>query len=149
MSLRTRLVTLALLPAVAALALAGCGPKVKPILIKVDTGIYTSIKAIHETAVVLGTAKVITPQQELAVQQAILPVTQLGQQATRVLAAWTSGPTPPELQQLVTEMGRLTQQIATLIPMPDQAKAALLEKIAIAQQAIAAVLLIVSAGGAA
>jgi len=124
----------------------GCGPKTKPTLVKVDAAAYTSIKAIHETAVVLGNAKVITPQEELKIQEAILPVTILGEQATRALDAWKSGPTPPELQALVREMGKLVTAIVGIIPQNDQAKAVLLEKIALAQQAVAAILVIIMGG---
>lgn len=140
--MRRVLLTLALLPFVVA-----CQPKTKPVLVKVDSAIYQSVRAIHDTAVVLGDAKVITPAQELAVQEAILPVAQLGEQATRVLAAWTGGTTPPELQRLVTEMGALAQKIALLVPQNDAAQAALLGKIVLAQQAIASVLLVLSTGG--
>jgi hypothetical protein len=121
-----------------------CGPKTKPTLVKVDSAVYTSIKALHDTAVVLGNAKIITPQQELKIQEVILPITVLGEQATRALDAWKSGPTPPELRLLVEEMGKLAQKIIEVIPQNDQAKAALLEKVAIAQQAIAAVLIIIT-----
>ena len=142
--MRRILLTLILIPFVAA-----CQPKPKPTLLKVDAAVYQSIKALHETLVVLGNAKVITPAQELRLQEAILPVTILGEQATRTLAAWKSGPTPAELQRLVAEMGKLTQQIVAIIPQNDAAKAALLEKVALAQQAIATVLLVMTAGGAA
>lgn len=140
--LLTGVLTLALLPWVAA-----CQPKAKPTLIKVDSAIYQSVRAIHETAVVLGQAQVITPAQELQLQKAILPVAQLGEQATRVLAAWTGGTTPPELQALVREMGGLAQQVVLILPQNDAAKAALMEKVVLAQQAIAAVLLILASGG--
>lgn len=136
------LLTLALLPLVAA-----CQPKAKPTLVRVDSAIYQSVRAIHETAVVLGQAQVITPDQELQLQKAILPVAQLGEQATRVLASWTGGATPPELQALVREMGGLAQQVVLILPQNDAAKAALMEKVVLAQQAIAAVLLILASGG--
>lgn len=134
------LLLLALIPLVVA-----CQPKAKPTLVKIDSAIYESVRAIHETAVVLGTAQVITPQQELQVQEAILPVAQLGEQTSRVLQAWTGGTTPPELQALVREMGALAQKIVTLLPQNEAAKAALLEKVVLAQQAIAAVLLVIGA----
>lgn len=119
-----------------------CGPTTKPTLVKVDSAIYQSVKALHDTAIVLGQAKVITPQQELKIQEAILPVSILGEQATKVLLAWKSGPTPPELQALVREMGLLTQKIIAIVPQNADAKAALLEKVALVNQAIASVLLI-------
>lgn len=134
------LLTLALIPTVVA-----CQPKAKPTLVKIDSAIYESIAAIHETAVVLGNAKVLTVQQELTIQEAILPVAELGEQASRVLASWTGGTTPPELQALVREMGALAQKIVTLLPQNEAAKAALLEKVVLAQQAIAAVLLVIGA----
>jgi ABC-type uncharacterized transport system YnjBCD substrate-binding protein len=127
---------------------AGCGPKTKPTLVKVDAALYTSVKALHDTAVVLGNSKVITPQQELTIQELILPVTILGEQATRALDAWKSGPTPPELQRLVQEMGTLAKKIVEVIPQNAEAKAVLLEKIGLVQQAIAAVLMIMVGGGA-
>jgi hypothetical protein len=127
---------------------AGCGPKTKPTLVKVDAALYTSVKALHDTAVVLGNAKVITPQQELKIQEIILPVTVLGEQATRALDAWKSGPTPPELQRLVQEMGLLAKRIIEVIPQNEAAKAALLEKVAVVQQAIAAVLMVIVGGAA-
>lgn len=120
-----------------------CGPTTKPMLVKVDSGIYQSVKALHDTAIVLGQAQVLTPQQELKIQEAILPVSILGEQATKVLLAWKSGPTPPELQALVREMGLLTQKIIAIVPQNADAKAALLEKVALIQQAIASVLLII------
>jgi len=131
------LVILLFLPVVAA-----CGPKTKPTLVKTDAAIYEAIKGLHETAVLLGRSQVITPAQELKIQQALLPVSKLGEQATRVLAAWTSGPTPPELRQLVEEMGRLTQRIIEILPGDSAGKAALLEKVAVVQQAIATVLIL-------
>lgn len=139
--MKRALVVLLLVPVVWA-----CGPKTKPTLVKVDSAIYQSVKAIHDTAVVLGTAKVISPAQELQIQEAILPVSRLGEQATRVLVAWHGGATPPELQQLVQEMGKLIQQIVLILPGDAPGKAALLEKVALAQQAVASVLIIL--GGA-
>lgn len=127
---------------IAGLAITGCGPTTKPTLVKVDSAIYQSVQALHDTAIVLGQAKVITPQQELKIQEAILPVSILGEQATKVLLAWKSGPTPPELQALVREMGLLTQKIIAIVPQNADAKAALLEKVALVNQAIASVLLI-------
>jgi hypothetical protein len=135
------LIILILLPIVAA-----CGPKTKPALVKTDLAIYEAIKGLHETAIVLGKAQIITPAQELRIQQAILPVSRLGESTTRVIAAWKSGPTPPELRQLVEEMGRLTAQIIQILPGESAGKTALLEKVAIIQQAIATVLIIM--GGA-
>jgi len=132
--------TLALALVIGGMSLLGCGPKTKPTLVKVDAAIYESIKALHETAVVLGQSGVITPAQELQIQQAILPVAKLGESTTRVIAAWTSGPTPPELQRLVKEMGLLTTRIIAVLPGEAKGKAALLEKIAIVQQAIAVTL---------
>lgn len=129
--------TLLLIPLVAA-----CGPTTKPTLVKVDTGIYQSVKALHDTAEVLGRSQVITPAQELKIQEAILPVTILGEQATRVLVAWKSGPTPPELQRLVAEMGMLTRKIIEILPGESKGKATLLEAVAFAQQAIATALII-------
>ena len=131
------LLVLVLVPLVAA-----CGPTTKPTLVKVDTGIYQGVKALHETAVVLGRSQVITPQQELKLQEAILPVTILGEQATRVLAAWTSGPTPPELQRLVAEMAQLTRKIIEILPGESKGKTTLLEAVAFVQQAIATALII-------
>ena len=129
---------LLLLPVVAA-----CGPKTKPTLIKVDESVYLAVKALHETAVVLGQSGVITPAQELQIQEAILPITVLGEQATRVIVAWTSGPTPVELTNLVIEMGKLAEKIVAILPLQDGARATLLAKVAKVQQAILAVLLIV------
>lgn len=128
-------------------ALTGCGPKTKPTLVKVDSGIYQSVRALSETAKVLGRSQVITPQQELKIQEAILPVTILGEQATRVLAAWTSGPTPAELQRLVAEMAQLTRKIIEILPGESKGKATLLESIAFVQQAIATALIITGSGG--
>jgi hypothetical protein len=125
---------------------AACGPKTKPTLVKVDESIYLSVKALHETAVVLGNTKVITPQQELAIQEAILPVTILGEQATRVIVAWKSGPTPPELTNLIGELKKLTDKIVAVIPMENSARASLLEKVALVQQAIVTILLITRGG---
>lgn len=127
-------------------AVVACGPKTKPTLVKVDNAIYISTKALHDTAVVLGNAKVITPQQELKIQELILPITVLGEQATRALNAWKSGPTPPEVRQLVEEMGKLAQEIIKVIPQNEAAKAALLEKVAMVQQAIATVLVLIVGG---
>jgi hypothetical protein len=137
-----------LVVAVAALALAGCGPKTKPVLVKTDAAVYEAITALHQTAVVLGQSGVITPAQELKIQEAILPVAKLGEATTRVIVAWKSGPTPPELQQLVREMGALTTRIIEIVPQNPGAKAALLEKVALVQQAIATVLIIMTGGGA-
>ena len=129
-----------------ALLATGCTPKTKPVLVKVDSAVYQSIQAIHDTAVVLGNAKIITPQQELKIQEAILPVAQLGEQASIVLRDWKAGPTPPELQKLVQGMGLLVEQIVTILPGDSPGKAAVLEKITLAMQAIAAVLVVI--GGA-
>ena len=114
----------------------GCGPQTKPILVKTDTAVYESVKAIHETAMVLGKSGVLTPAQELRIQLALVPVAKLGEQATLVIVAWKSGPTPPELQQLVRALGGLVNEIVAVIPQESAAKAALLEKVALAQQAI-------------
>ena len=129
---------LLLLPIVAA-----CGPKTKPTLVKVDESIYLAVKALHETAVILGQSGAITPAQELTIQEAILPVTVLGEQATRVIVAWVSGPTPAELVNLVNEMGKLVEKVVAILPQQDGARAALLAKIAKVQQAIVTILLIV------
>ena len=133
----------ALVVAFAFLTLFGCGPKTKPTLVKIDTAVYDSVKALHDTAIVLGQSGILTPAQELAIQKALLPVAQLGEQATRVIAAWKSGPTPPELQQLVKALGDLTAEIVTLIPQESGAKATLLAKIAAVQQAVLTVLVVV------
>lgn len=127
---------------VAGLAVTGCGPKTKPTLIKTDAAVYEAIQALHQTAIVLGQSGVITPAQELQIQQAILPVATLGESATRVIAAWKSGPTPPELVRLVQEMGALTSRIVQILPGDARGKAALLEKIALVQTALATVLLV-------
>lgn len=131
------LVLVLLIPLVAA-----CGPKTKPTLIKVDESIYLSVKALHETAVVLGKSGVLTPAQELQIQEAILPITILGEQATRVIVAWKSGPTPPELTNLILQLRKLTEKVIEIIPMQSTARAALLEKVALVQQAIVTILLI-------
>lgn len=129
------------------LVATGCGPKTKPTLVKVDASLYVSVKALHEAAVMLGDAKAITPQQELKIQELILPVTIIGEQATRALDAWKSGPTPPELRKLADEMGTLAKKIVEIVPQNAEAKAVLLAKIVMVQQAIAAVLIVM--GGAA
>lgn len=134
------LVAAVLVPAIA--LTPGCGPKTKPILVKTDQAVYEAIKALHQTAIVLGQSQVITPAQELKIQQAILPVAKLGESTTRVIAAWKSGPTPPELQQLVREMGALTARIVEILPGEAAGKAALLEKVALVQQALATILVI-------
>lgn len=125
---------------------AACGPKTKPTLVKVDESIYLSVKALHDTAVVLGNSKVLTPAQELQIQEAILPVTILGEQATRVIVAWQSGPTPAELTNLIAQLKALTDKIVAVIPMQNSARAALLEKVALVQQAIVTILLITRGG---
>lgn len=124
------------------LPVAGCGGKTKPILIKTDAAVYEAVKAIHDTAVVLGKSGVITPAQELRIQEALLPVSRLGEQATRVIAAWKLGPTPPELQRLIRELGTLVQEIGRIVPGEAAGKAALLQAIATAQQAVLVVLAI-------
>jgi hypothetical protein len=62
--------------------------------------------------------------------------------------AWKSGPTPPELRRLIDEIGVLTKKIVEVIPQNEQAKAILLEKVGLVQQAIAAVLMIMVGGAA-
>jgi hypothetical protein len=140
------LTVLVLAVAIGSLSLAGCGPKAKPVLVKADAAVYESVRAIHQTAIMLGTNRVITASQELAIQQALLPVSRLGEQITRVLIAWQSGPTPPELVQLVRELGKLTTEIVNVLPGEAQGKAALLERIAAAQQAIATILMLMTGG---
>ena len=142
------LTTLVLAGVIGALTVSGCGPKTKPVLVKTDAAVYEAITALHQTAVVLGTSGVLTPAQELKVQEAILPVAKLGESTTRVIVAWKSGPTPPELQQLVREMGALTARIIEIVPQNPGAKAALLAKVALVQQAIATVLIIMTGGAA-
>lgn len=137
---------LVLAVAIAGMAVTGCGPKPKPTLIRSDGAVYESIQALHKTAVLLGDSGVLTPAQELQVQEAILPVAKLGTSTTRVITAWKSGPTPPELVQLVKEMGTLTTRIIEILPGESKGKAQLLEKIALVQQAISVALTIV--GGA-
>lgn len=125
---------------ISGMSVVGCGPTTKPTLVKTDAAVYQAVKAIHETAVVLGQSGVITPAQELRIQQALQPVARLGEQATRVIVAWKSGPTPPELQQLVKALGGLVSEITKVLPVDGPGKAALLEKVALAQQAILMVL---------
>jgi hypothetical protein len=128
------------------LASIGCGPQTKPNLIKSDTAVYTSVKAIHETAIVLGESHVITPAQEMQIQVALKPVADLGEQITRVIVAWHSGPTPLEIRQLIAELGRLVQEVGRVIP-GGAGKAAILEAIATAQQAVLVLLTIMQGGG--
>jgi hypothetical protein len=135
--MKRALLILLLLPIV-----IGCGPKTKPVLIKIDASIYEAVKALHETTAALGRAGLITPAAELDIQQAILPVAVLGEQTTRVIAAWKSGPTPPELQKLVTELGLLVRKIVDVLPQNPQGKAILLERIAVVQQAVLTVIVV-------
>jgi len=131
------LTILLLLPIVVA-----CGPKTKPTLVKVDQAIYISVKALHEGAVNLGTTGVITPAQELKIQEAILPVTVLGEQASRILAEWKSGPTPEEVIRLVERMGVLVQEIVKILPNNDDARATLLQLVSVVQQSVINAILI-------
>jgi len=135
------LTVLLLLPVVAA-----CGPKTKPVLIKTDQAIYLAVKALHEGAVNLGNAGVITPAQELRIQEAILPVTILGEQASRILAEWKSGPTPDEVTRLVERMGVLVQEIIKILPNNDDARATLLQLTSVVQQAILSAIVIAKGG---
>jgi len=119
-----------------------CGPKTKPTLVKVDQAIYTSVKALHEGAVNLGNAGVITPAQELKIQEAILPITILGEQVSRIIAAWKSGPTPPELIALVEKLGAVASEIVKIIPNEDKARATLLQLVSVVQQSVISAILI-------
>lgn len=130
---RTALIGLLL---VALLPLGGCAARTRPTLIRIDSAVYQTTRGIFEAAVILGDNKIITPQQELAIQQAILPVAQLGETATAAIAAWVEGPTPQALRDLVTALGNLSQTVVRTFGSNDAAKATLLEKIVLAQQAV-------------
>lgn len=125
---------------VSALALAGCGPKTRPTLIKADATVYTAIKAISDTEIVLSQAGKLSPAQSLRINQALLPAARLGLEATQALKAWKPGTmAPPQVRKLVVELGDVTRVvIATVADGSTQAQ--LLEKVALAQQAVLVVL---------
>lgn len=133
-----RAATIAVLAAVLAAPLSGCqtAAQIRPTLIRVDSAVYQTTRAVFEAAVLLGDTKVITPQQELKIQEAILPVAKLGEAATLALAAWESGPTPQVLKDLVRALGDLTDVVVRVLVDNDAAQASLLAKIASAQQAV-------------
>jgi hypothetical protein len=122
--------------------LAACAPKTKTAVAKVDYGLYQAVKAIADTEVVLSRAGMLTPAQSLQINEALLPAAKLGLEGTQALRAWQPGqPLPPQIPALVTELGDISKIVIDLAAKPE-AKSALLEKVALAQQALLAVLAI-------
>jgi hypothetical protein len=123
-----------------ALPLAACSAKSKTTLVKADYTLYQSVKAISDTEIVLSRAGMLTPAQSLRINEALLPAAKLGLEATQALRAWQPGqPLPPQLPRLVRELGDISRIIVETAAKPE-ARAGLLEKVALAQQAVLVVL---------
>lgn len=123
----------------------GCSAKTKTGLVKADYTLYQAVKAISDTEIVLSRAGMLTPAQSLRINEALLPAAKLGLEATQSLRAWQPGqPLPPQIPRLVRELGDISKVIVDTAAEPE-ARAGLLEKVALAQQAILA---IVAIGGA-
>jgi hypothetical protein len=118
---------------------AGCSAKTKPALAKADYALYQSVKAISDTEIVLSRAGALTPAQSLRINEALLPAAKLGMEATQALRAWQPGqPLPPQIPRLVKELGDVSRVIVEIVAQPE-ARAGLLEKVGLAQQAILAI----------
>ena len=127
------------------LLVTGCGPKTKPILIKTDFTLYQSVKAISDVEIVLAQAGKLTPAQSLRINQALLPAAKLGLEATKAIEAWQPGQMAPEsMQRLVWALGDVTKVIIDIVADPGS-KAALLEKVALSQQAAMIILSVTGA----
>jgi hypothetical protein len=134
-----KLVALVLLVALVPMTIVGCGPKTKPNLAKADYALYQSVKAISDTEVVLSRAGLLTPAQSLRINESLLPAAKLGLEGTQALRAWKPGqPLPPQIPRLVDELRDISEVIIEAVAKPE-ARAALLERVAIAQQAILAI----------
>jgi hypothetical protein len=129
------------------LVLGGCGPKTKPTLVKADAAVYQACKAISDTEIILSKAGLLTPAQSLKLNERLLPVARLGLEFTQALKAWQPGqPLPAQLPKLVKELGDAAALIVELVAKPE-ARAPLLEKIALAQQAVLVVVALMTGGG--
>ena len=118
----------------------GCSAKSKTTLVKADYALYQAVKAISDTEIVLARAGMLTPAQSLRINEALLPAAKLGLEATQALRAWQPGqPLPPQLPRLVRELGDISKIVVETAAKPE-ARAGLLEKIALAQQAVLVVL---------
>lgn len=132
----------------ALVAASGCGPKVKPALIKFDAAALTAVQEIARIEREQSAAGNLTPQEALAVRKALVPVIALGQSATDALIAWQPGqPVPPDMLKLSTELGALLTSAALHIKN-DTAKLAVLVAIAAAQQAWQVAIVVMEGGQA-
>lgn len=123
-----------------AVGMVGCGPKTKPALVKADYTLYQTVKAIGDTEIILSRAGLLTPAQSLKINEALLPAAKLGKEATQALRAWKPGdPVPAQVAALTTELGDISRVIIELVTQPE-ARAGLLEKVALAQQAVLVIL---------
>lgn len=127
----------------------GCGPKTKPALVRADYTLYQAVKAISDTEIVLSQAGVLTSAQSLRINQALLPAAKLGLEGTQALRAWQPGqPLPPQIPRLAKELGDISRIILETISSAE-ARAPLLEKLALAQQAILVLITLGGIGGVA
>jgi hypothetical protein len=122
----------------------GCGPTTKPSLVKTDYALYQAVQALSDTEIALSRAGLLTPAQSLRINEALLPAAKLGLAGTQALRAWRPGqPLPPQIPSLVQALGEVSRVVIEAVSAPG-ARAPLLEKLALAQQAI---LVIVALGG--
>ena len=136
MKIRTR----SLVPLLVILALASaCGPKTIQTVRKADVGVYAALAAVQDAEGVLYAGGQITAEQHKAVNAKLVPVLKAGRDFNRAVASWKPGtPTPLELATLTQRLGDLVGDLSAYLSAGS--RDALMAKVAIAQQAILAVL---------
>lgn len=126
----------------------GCGPKTKPVLVKFDASALTAVQTIAEVEKDLSRLGQLTPAQALDIRLKLRPVIDLGEKATAALLAWQPGDaTPAAMLTLSGAIGDLVSSVTALLP-DGSAKAKILAAVALAQQAWAAAIVVMSAGKA-
>lgn len=109
--------------------------------------IYESLAAIQDTADTLRSTNVITQEQRVEISKYLLPALQTGQQIAKLTKEWPADkPAPAELQTLVGQLKTFVDQL--LAKWPDSpGKAALATRLAQAQQAVLALIMIFAGQG--
>jgi hypothetical protein len=129
---------------VLSLTLTGCALKgnARHVTVVGNVAVAESLFAIQATADTLRETNQITVEQRQTIAKALLPALETGQQLAKLTAAWPEGkPAPAELQVLVGQLKGLVDQVLGAFP-DTPAKAALGVKIAIAQNAAMALILV-------
>lgn len=121
---------------VALLAFSACGPKNVRTYAQYDLAFAQAVAGLGEAEAMLSKEGVLTREQSIQINQALLPLSQLGVEATRALRDWKGGEAPEAWQKLTVHLGKLAQIIIdTKLVRNEDRKAYLLERLAMVQSA--------------